>query len=125
MLKETALSITPAVTELFNISIRLGELPNEWKVSRVSPIPKSDNHSDPGSYRPISLLSILIKLLEKRIRNILLAHFEEHHPISTKQWGVVVSSGGAPTPAGTSVFTKHNWDMGMGHLWLNGWGIYT
>ena len=34
------------------------------------------------------------------------------------------SSGGAPTPAGTSVFTKHNWDMGMGYLWLNGWGIY-
>ena len=28
----------------------------------------------------------------------------------------VVSSGGAPTPAGTSVFTKHNWDMGMGYL---------
>jgi len=41
MLKETALSITPAVTELFNISIRLGELPDEWKVSRVSPIPKN------------------------------------------------------------------------------------
>ena len=37
---------------------------------------------------------------------------------------VVVSSGGAPTPAGTSVFTKHNWDMGLGYLWLNGWGIY-
>ena len=36
----------------------------------------------------------------------------------------VVSSGGAPTPAGTSVFTKHNWDMGMGYMWLNGWGIY-
>ena len=35
-----------------------------------------------------------------------------------------VLSGGAPTPAGTSVFTKHNWDMKMGYLWLNGWGIY-
>ena len=35
-----------------------------------------------------------------------------------------LSSGGAPTPAGTSVFTKHNWDMGMGYLWFNGWGIY-
>ena len=35
-----------------------------------------------------------------------------------------MSSGGAPTPAGTSVFIKHNWDMGMGYLWLNGWGIY-
>ena len=36
----------------------------------------------------------------------------------------VVSSGGEPTPAGTSVFTKHNWDMGMGYLSLNGWSIY-
>ena len=36
----------------------------------------------------------------------------------------LVSSGGAPTPAGTSVFTEHNWDMGMGYLWLNGWGIH-
>ena len=47
-----------------------------------------------------------------------------------------MSSGGAPTPAGTSMFTiqkisahmkcevKHNGDMGMGHLWLNEWGIY-
>ena len=33
-----------------------------------------------------------------------------------------MSSGGAPTSAGTSVLTKHNWDMGMGHLWLNGGG---
>ena len=36
----------------------------------------------------------------------------------------VMSSGGAPTPAGTSVFSKHNWDMEMEYLWLNGWGIY-
>ena len=47
-----------------------------------------------------------------------------------------MSSGGAPTPAGISVFTKHSWDMGiwefgiyglMGgalHLWLTGLGIY-
>ena len=35
----------------------------------------------------------------------------------------VVLSGESPTPAGTSVFTKYNWDMGMGYLWFNGWGI--
>ena len=39
MLKETALSMTSIVTQLFNISIKLGELPDEWKVARVSPIP--------------------------------------------------------------------------------------
>ena len=43
-----------------------------------------------------------------------------HHGASPRE---VVSSGGAPTPAGTSVFPKHSWDMGMGYLWLNGWDI--
>ena len=50
MLKETALSITPAVTELFNISIRLGEIPDEWKIARISPIPKTNDRSNPGKY---------------------------------------------------------------------------
>ena len=35
-----------------------------------------------------------------------------------------LSNGGAPTPPGTSMYTKDNWDMEMGYLWLNGWGIY-
>ena len=47
-----------------------------------------------------------------------------NHPYYFLERSDVVSSGGVPTPAGTSVFTKHNWDMGMGYLWLNGWGIY-
>ena len=112
MLKETALSITPAVTELFNISIRLGELPDEWKVSHVSPIPKSDNHSDPGSYRPISLLSILSKL-EKHICDILLAHFEEHHPISTQQWGFTCGK----STTGALLDTTNQWfrELEQGH----------
>lgn len=59
MLKKTAMSITPVITELFNTSIRLGEIPDEWKVARITPIPKGGNASDPGNYRPISLLSIL------------------------------------------------------------------
>ena len=87
MLKETALSITPVITELFNLSIRLCELPDEWKIARVSPIPKPGSHSDPRNYRPISLLSILSKLLEKHICKLLTRHFEEHHPISAQQWG--------------------------------------
>ena len=57
MLKEIAMSITPAVTQLFNISIRLGELPQEWKIAHVMPIPKSHHKSAPENYHPTSLLS--------------------------------------------------------------------
>ena len=39
ILKETALSITPAMIQLYNISIRPGELPEGWQIARVTPIP--------------------------------------------------------------------------------------
>ena len=64
--QNTALSITEAVTKMFNISISLGELPDEWKVSRVTPIPKHGHRTNPSNYRLISLLSIVSELLEKK-----------------------------------------------------------
>ena len=42
MLKASAMSITPAaITSLFNISIKTGQLPQNWKLAQVNPIPKS------------------------------------------------------------------------------------
>ena len=87
MLKETVLRVTPAVTQQFNISIRLGELPEEWKTARVTPIPKSRDHSTPENYHPIMLLSVLSKLLEMHIRNLLIDHLEKYYPLSACQWG--------------------------------------
>ena len=80
--KKTALSITPAVTKLFNVSLTSGELPSEWKTAHVSPIPKSGDNSNPSNYHPISLLSILSKLLEKHIVNLLTEHLKSHAPLS-------------------------------------------
>ena len=87
MLKATVGSITPAVTKLFNMSIKTGKLPNEWKLALVTPIPKPGNKSDPANYRPISLLSIISKLLEKHIHIHLLKHLQEQSCISNSQWG--------------------------------------
>ena len=61
MLQNTALSITEAVTKMFNISISLGKLPDEWKISCITPIPRHGDHTSPSNYCPISLLSILAK----------------------------------------------------------------
>jgi hypothetical protein len=62
MLKETASSIAPSLTCLFNLSIAKGQL-----YYSVVPIPKSSNNKhSPSGYRPISLLPIVSKLLEKQ-----------------------------------------------------------
>ena len=59
---------------LFNLSIRLGQIPAAWKVSNVTAIPKSTGNGTPSGYRPISLLTILSKKLERHISHLLLKH---------------------------------------------------
>ena len=87
MLKHTAVSIAPSVTQLFNLSIRNGRVPRGWKLSSVVPIPKSGRSHLPDSYRPISLLGVLSKVLEKHIHTLLFRHLEQHYPLSDCQWG--------------------------------------
>ena len=88
-----ATSIAPFVTRLFNLSIQSGKVPTEWKQSLVVPIPKSSDLSSPNNYRPISLLSILSKLLERHIHMLITTHLTENHTLSNAQWGFLASKG--------------------------------
>ena len=87
MLKATAASIAAPVTELFNKSISTGCFPKMWKRSNLVPIPKSGDKGNPANYRPISLLPVLSKLLERHIANVLLQHLTDKQQISASQWG--------------------------------------
>ena len=87
MLKLTAFSIAPAVTALFNLSLRLGRVPTCWKRSRVVPIPKTTAAKSPDNYRPISLLSILSKVLERHVFQLITKELDETCPLSDAQWG--------------------------------------
>ena len=83
MLKATSESIAPSLTNLFNLSIAKGHFPKLWKAARVVPIPKSTTKHSPSGYRPISLLSILSKLLEKHFQSLTIlmntTHFQMHN----------------------------------------------
>ena len=72
MLKATANNITPGMTQLFNISIKLAGIPNFWKDAPVTLIPKEGDPTEPKNYRPISLLSILSKSFLSAISMLLL-----------------------------------------------------
>ena len=45
MLKATANSIAPSLTRLFNRSLLTGVMPDEWKLARVVPTPKTETPS--------------------------------------------------------------------------------
>ena len=64
--------IVESLTFIYNRCIETNTFPDAWKAAKVVPLPKSQDTSDPNNFRPISILSILSKPLEKHIqRNIL------------------------------------------------------
>ena len=87
MLKFTAVSVSPSITTLFNMSLSLGCVPAEWKVARVTPVPKVSKPTLPDHFRPISLLSILSKILERHICILIRDHLTYHSLLSDHQWG--------------------------------------
>ena len=87
MLKYTATSITPSVTKLFNQTITQAQIPTHWKKSVIVPVPKSTDASTPTNYRPISLLPLLSKLLEKHIYELILHHLQANDVLTASQWG--------------------------------------
>ena len=70
-LKQVLKQISPVfaepLTRLFNISITKGLFPNKWKVARVSPLFKDGARDNRSNYRPISILPVFSKLLEKHV----------------------------------------------------------
>ena len=55
-----------------------------WKQSLIVPIPKNTPAISPKDYRPISLLGILSKVLERH--SVISQHLAQHHPLSNSQW---------------------------------------
>ena len=69
MLKETAPEIASPACRLFDLSLSLGKFPNQWKLANVCPVYESDDPTLPKNYRPISLLCIISKCLERCVFN--------------------------------------------------------
>ncbi|KAL1459074.1 hypothetical protein WDU94_011083, partial [Cyamophila willieti] len=57
--------VLPVLTHIFNKSLSTGVFPTEWKSANVVPLQKINSPTSCNDYRPISLLPILSKALEK------------------------------------------------------------
>ena len=88
MLINTSNSISIPLSIIFNSSLTTGSIPLDWKVSYITPIPKtSPPSSSPNNYRPISLLSLIGKTMERHIFHLISDHLESNNTISDAQFG--------------------------------------
>jgi len=72
---------------IFNLSFSKGIFPKLLKNAIVIPVFKSGSNTEPSNYRPISILSIFSKLLEKLFYNRLLAFINAKGILHSNQFG--------------------------------------
>ena len=67
-LKDAAAEIKEPITCIVNVSIDTNEeVPNDFKYARIKPLFKKGNRNLVENYRPVSILSVVSKILEKAI----------------------------------------------------------
>ena len=87
LLKEGCSEVVPCLTHIINLSIRCGYFPDEWKISKVLPLYKVDIKSDPNNYRPISILPVISKIIEKVIFKQLYEYLTHNNLLAVSQHG--------------------------------------
>ena len=66
-LRDGASVLKGPLTHIINLSITSGIVPDDFKVTKVKPLFKKNKQTDVGNYRPVSILNIVSKVLEKTV----------------------------------------------------------
>ena len=75
--------LVPSITHIINLSIIQKKFPSSWKISKVIALHKKDEMFLAKNFRPVSLLSVISKVLEKVIFLQLFKYLEDNsliHP---------------------------------------------
>ena len=85
--KLVAKDILPAITHIVNLSLSQSTFPTIWKHSKVIPLLKRDDPLNPRNYRPVALLPILSKILEKAVFIQLVEYLDNFKLLSPNHHG--------------------------------------
>ena len=87
LLKLAAPYITEHVTFICNHSIDSCVFPKKWKEAKVTPLHKNGSHQEVNNYRPISILPVMSKILEKHVHDCLSKFLHEFRLFHKTQSG--------------------------------------
>lgn len=79
--------IVHPITYIINLSLETGIFPEALKKGIIIPIHKSGNKNEIKNYRPITLLPVMSKILEKIVKIRLTKYIEKYNLISELQFG--------------------------------------
>ena len=87
LLKDSAEIIANPLTKIINFSLANGCVPSEWKEARVIPLFKSGKSDNMDNYRPVSILPVVSKILERAVHTQLYKFMVDNNLLSPYQSG--------------------------------------
>ena len=87
VLRLSAPFIADTITYIYNLIIKKNKFPKAFKEAKVIPLYKSGDKSEPSNYRPISILSVLSKPVERHINEHTMNHFHINDLLHKNQSG--------------------------------------
>lgn len=79
--------VSKYLLHIFNFMLTSSSYPDQWKLSKIIPIPKISNPSELSHFRPISILSSLSKAFEIVVKNQIQSHLNSNSLVSFVQSG--------------------------------------
>jgi len=87
VLRELVKELAKPLSIIYQQSWLTGGVPDEWRVTSVTPIYKKEQKEDPGNYRPVSLNAVPGKTMEQFILSALPGHVKDTQRIRPSQQG--------------------------------------
>ena len=87
IVKDSVDLVSEPLTHIVNLSIQSGIVPDQMKIARVIPIFKSGADNLFSNYRPISVLPVFSKILERVVYERLLNYLNEYNILLNNQYG--------------------------------------
>ena len=81
LLNDSAELIATPLTHLINLSLTTNVFPADWKIAKIIPIYKSGSRSNLDNYRPISILPVLSKIVEKIIHRQVMSFLRDRNSL--------------------------------------------
>ena len=89
VLRECADVFSLILSLFFEKSYAECTVPIAWKDANITPIHKKGKRTVAGNYRPISLTSVICKVMERIVRDEMMSHLSRNGLISSEQHGFV------------------------------------
>ena len=89
ILKEAPDELTEPLYQIFKTSFEQSKVPTIWKTGFITPIHKGGDRHHSGNYRPITITSVICRVLEKIVKANIMNHVTKNNLLSNKQHGFV------------------------------------